>query len=448
MTLSPDDLTGLVEDSPAMLWRGDAQGRCVYLNRAQREFWGLGDVLAAEFDWSTTLLEEDQGLVFGPFEIGMREQCAFTCEARYRRADGVIRVLRTRARPHRDGEGRFLGMVGVNEDVTDLRDAEADLTRSNAQLRGGLDQARIVARRLELATGISGIAMSEHDADLRYTWAHNLPEDCLGRRPSDLFGDEIGRPVEAILTKVLATGESAADEVAFAVDGRLQWWEIQACPTTDGQGRRAVLASALDVTTRKLNEQKLEILARELSHRVKNAYSVVQAIVQQSARSAGAPPAFTETVQQRLTTLAFAQDALLASTDDRVSLQALLNQHLAHLERVSLNGEDVCLPARVAPYLALAVHELGTNSLKYGALSTATGNVRLTWHEREPGLLEMKWEENGATPPAAGSSEGFGTALLTRIFSGATGGTAARVWTTDGLTWTATFPLAPLLTSG
>ena len=69
----PDDasLALLAEESPAMLWRGDTTGRCVFLSRAMREFWGLGPDDCGRFDWSSSLLAEDQGAVFGPFSEGM-----------------------------------------------------------------------------------------------------------------------------------------------------------------------------------------------------------------------------------------------------------------------------------------------------------------------------------------------------------------------------------------
>lgn len=118
-----------------MLWRGDTQGKCVYLNRAQREFWGVADDGLSTFDWSSTLLPEDADKVFGPFSEGMAKQKPFSCEARYRRADGEIRILRTKAEPRFDKNGAFTGMIGVNIDVTDERKAQTELAESEARLR-------------------------------------------------------------------------------------------------------------------------------------------------------------------------------------------------------------------------------------------------------------------------------------------------------------------------
>ena len=114
----------VAEDAPVMLWMGDERGRCIYLNKAQRAFWGVeGDV--SEFDWSTTLHPEDRETLSGPYQTAMAVGGAFEVEARYRRADGEMRTLRTRAEPRRDADGQFVGMVGVNVDVTEARRAQA-----------------------------------------------------------------------------------------------------------------------------------------------------------------------------------------------------------------------------------------------------------------------------------------------------------------------------------
>ncbi len=111
----------LAEALPAMLWIGDQDGRCVYLNKALREFWGVevGDL--PRFTWSSTLLPGEREQLFAAFGAAMEARAAFVVEARYRRADGAIRVLQTRAEPRFAPNGEFLGMVGVNIDITDDR---------------------------------------------------------------------------------------------------------------------------------------------------------------------------------------------------------------------------------------------------------------------------------------------------------------------------------------
>lgn len=117
LTIGP--FVPVAEAMPAMVWLGDQDGRCVYLNKAQREFWGVELADIPRFSWATTLLEEDQAQLFEVFSVAMAERKPFTVTARYRRADGAIRTLQTKAEPRFAPNGEFLGMVGVNTDITD-----------------------------------------------------------------------------------------------------------------------------------------------------------------------------------------------------------------------------------------------------------------------------------------------------------------------------------------
>lgn len=115
----------IAEAMPAMLWIGDPDGRCIYLNKALREFWGVPAADVPRFTWSSTLLEEDAPQLFAEFTEGMAARRPFSVSARYRRADGAVRRLLTRAEPRFAPNGEFLGMVGVNIDVTDSAAGEA-----------------------------------------------------------------------------------------------------------------------------------------------------------------------------------------------------------------------------------------------------------------------------------------------------------------------------------
>ncbi len=123
----------VAETAPVMLWMGDAQGKCVYLNRTLREFWGTGDDIST-FNWNSTLHPDDGAILHEPFSKGMQTQTGFTVEARYRRADGSWRILSTQAEPRFGERGEFLGMIGVNEDVTGRREAEEALRREKRLL--------------------------------------------------------------------------------------------------------------------------------------------------------------------------------------------------------------------------------------------------------------------------------------------------------------------------
>lgn len=441
MTTSIDtNLMSLAEYSPAMLWRGDVNGRCVYLNANMRAFWGLQSDECSTFDWSTSLLADDHEAVFGPFAAGMSSQAAFECEGRYRRADGEIRILRTRATPYRDDRGIFAGMIGVNEDITELRRAEMDLAETVATLKLTTEKQQAVAERLSLATSISGLAMSEHDADLRYAWSYNVPGDPIGKTPTEAFGPEIGAALEPLLKEGLIENQSR--EMRVELDGQQLWLSVATTPVSRLDGQSRVLASALDITARKLDEEKLSVLARELSHRVKNVFALVQAIVRQTARASNASGVFVRALDERLVSLARAQDALLAGRGQAAPLRDLLEAQVAHLSGVNLSGPLVMIPDRLVSYICLAIHELGTNSTKYGSLSVPDGRVALSWSVSDDQQLVISWREQGGPDIKSPNSEtGFGTQLLTRLFTAATRGEANIAFANGGLIWRACVPL-------
>ncbi len=157
----------LVADSaPVMLWMGDRVGKCVYLNRALRDFWGVGTAAIGDFDWNVRLHPEDRERLFGPFSHAMRTQTAFSVEARFRRVDGEYRILHTDAHPRFGWGGEFLGMIGVNVDVTETRRAEAALrtetrlleilNRTGVSIAAELDLERIVQTVTDAGVELAG----------------------------------------------------------------------------------------------------------------------------------------------------------------------------------------------------------------------------------------------------------------------------------------------------
>lgn len=158
----------VAESAPVMLWMGDRKGRCVYLNPAQRAFWGVSEAEVEGFDWSESLHPDDRAALYEPYSEAMANHTPFTVEARLRRADGAWRSVTTQANPRFAPDGSFLGMIGVNVDVTERRKAEAQLrhetrvleilNRTGAAIAAELDLKRVVQLVTDAGVELAGAA--------------------------------------------------------------------------------------------------------------------------------------------------------------------------------------------------------------------------------------------------------------------------------------------------
>jgi PAS domain S-box-containing protein len=224
----------------------------------------------------------------------------------------------------------------------------------------------------------------------------------------------------------------------------------------DGRAQR-VANIVVDITDRKKAEEHVELLMREVSHRSKNLLAVVQAIAGQTVRSAGSLLEFEKRFTQRLLSLAGSHDLLVKENWRGVPLADLARQQLAFFTeagsaRLWLEGPDVGLDAAASQSIGLALHELATNAIKYGAWSVPTGKVSISWSiENEPGKpphLQLCWAEIGGpivTPPAR---RGFGTIVIEQIAANSLNGEVSLEFDPAGLRWTLSMPLDKVVDLG
>ena len=174
---------------------------------------------------------------------------------------------------------------------------------------------------------------------------------------------------------------------------------------------------AADYLERKQSEQIQQTIVLELQHRSNNLLAVIQSIAQHTL----AGDQSKKTFEARLQALARANRALVRSNWGGVDLNALVrNEVEAFSKRASISGVSVLLSPQHAQNFALALHELATNSAKYGALSRATGKVQLSWTiepDEAGSVLKFKWKESGGPPVNPPTRQGFGSQLLKGIFS-------------------------------
>lgn len=176
-----------------------------------------------------------------------------------------------------------------------------------------------------------------------------------------------------------------------------------------------------DITERKEVEELREAIAREQDHRLKNVLAVVNSLISLTASNASNVEEFRDALIGRLNALAATQSALRFGQLTSTSLNKLFLAELAQYQtegggKVVVEGPDVSVGGAAAQLLALAVHELATNSAKYGALRNASGRVILTFTTTgDANELLIQWQETGGPPVRPPERRGFGTDLIHQL---------------------------------
>lgn len=217
-------------------------------------------------------------------------------------------------------------------------------------------------------------------------------------------------------------------------DGEVRWCVGTAAATTDESGRVVrVSGVTVDITERKRAEERQNLLAREVDHRAKNALALAQSIVRLTR--ADEVKAYVNAVEGRINALARVHTILSLSSWQGAELSRLIDEELAPYslgDQIRLAGPEVQLLPTTAQTLALALHELFTNSAKYGALSTRSGRLAIDWRVEDE-LLTLSWEESGGPLVKAPKSRGFGTRSLLASVESQLGGQAQFDWRAEGL---------------
>lgn len=201
-------------------------------------------------------------------------------------------------------------------------------------------------------------------------------------------------------------------------DQRVIWLRLAGAITRDASGApQSITGIVEDVSLARLEDDQRQQLMAELDHRVKNVLAAVQALAQQTAKRTASLPAFLQTFGGRLKAMASANELLTAARWRGAAIDHLAAAELGALApgQTSWEGPDLFLTPRAANALSLALHELATNAVKFGALSVESGHVSLRWSARPGGGFELTWTESGGPTVAAPARRGFGSTLLDQV---------------------------------
>ena len=221
----------------------------------------------------------------------------------------------------------------------------------------------------------------------------------------------------------------------------------------DGKAERMV-SVVTDVTERKAAEDHIQFLMHEISHRSKNLLTVIQSIARRTARTAGTMEEFENRFERRLQGLAASHDVLVRKNWQGAPLAELVRQQLVPFveiqsSRFELVGPDIVVTADAAQAIGLAIHELATNAIKYGALSAPTGKVRISWmldgNAGASSQLSLNWIEQGGPPATPPSRKGFGHVVIVDMIERSLNSKVAVEFAVEGLKWSVSMPATNLV---
>jgi len=342
----------------------------------------------------------------------------------HRRRDGTPVFLDGQTIALKSKAGQLRGYLKIGQDVTERVRAEIALRESEQRLQILLEGIPQLVWR----------ARTHGD----WTWSSPQWSAYTGLSPAEsvaLGWVKAFHPDDR--ETVLEAWKKAAEPARFDVEARIcraatqdyRWFQTRALPVRDESGLITEwLGTSTDIDDIRDLQERQQVLVAELQHRTRNLLGVVRSMADKTARASAGLPDFRTRFRGQLDALARAQGLLSRLNDHaRVTFDELIRAELDALdeatEKVSLEGpKDICLRSSTVQTLALALHELTTNAIKYGALSQPQGKLRIKWSlgtttdEENCRWLNIDWCESGVIIPSAdlGTNGGQGRELIER----------------------------------
>jgi two-component sensor histidine kinase len=195
---------------------------------------------------------------------------------------------------------------------------------------------------------------------------------------------------------------------------------------------------SIDITDRKETDELRALLNQELAHRIKNMLATVQTVVLQSLRDDKPRDEIAKSVGERIAALSRSQDVLTGKNLSKAGLVETVRRAVEPFNgdsRVVFEGPDTSLPQDVSRALIMALHELSTNAIKYGALSNEVGTVAISWTV-ENVSIDFRWIERGGPPVSPPTRKGFGSRMIEKALAATVRGTAAVDYRPEGVVFT------------
>ncbi|SFV32721.1 PAS domain S-box-containing protein [Devosia crocina] len=378
------------------------------------------------------------------------------------RKDGTSFWNRLLISPVFDDSGDLIYFFASQFDVSPDRNRVKELQLSHEELENEIERRMLdisaADARLRFILEAGGLGVWTLDLKTQRLVASARFKSIFGRAPGDTFdhSDLITAITDTdVWETAVAEAEASGEEMVVECQLRTpteetRWVELRGQVNRDVVDTAAIMTGvALDITTRKETEEHRKLLSRELNHRVKNTLATVQAVFLQSLRASDTIKDAEERVMGRMQALSNAQDLLTQEGWSSATLRDVVDRSLAPFKsfNIRIGGPRITLGARAVSALSLALHELATNSIKYGALSAESGAVAISWNI-EPGeepMLHFHWSELGGPPVSPPTRRGFGSRVIVQTVEAELKGEAQIEYAPSGIQYEVAAPISALV---
>jgi PAS domain S-box-containing protein len=348
--------------------------------------WAAEEVLGRKPDFTFT--PEDQGGGRPAWEFDTARDEGQAPDVRWHmRKDGSRVFIDGSARALHNADGRFRGVLKIGQDTTERRRADERLRESEQRLRSLME----------------GVPQLVWRADRPGHWSWSSPqwtaytglsaEESRGPGWLEALHPEDRDRARRAWTEAAVSGVLDAEwRLCGGSERRYRWFHTRATPVTDKDGRVEWIGASTEIEEAKRLQAHTEMLVAELQHRVRNILAVVRSIARRTGDTSATVEDYAAHLQGRISSLARTQNVLTRTPGSGVNLEELVGDELlAHAvqeDQVTIGGPAVRLQGKAAETLGLALHELATNAVKYGALAVPGGGLSVTWAIEPAGDVE------------------------------------------------------------
>lgn len=446
-----DDFRLIADSMPALCWMARSDGYIFWYNRRWHDYCGTTPKAMEGWGWQSVHDPAELPGVMERWQQSIASGQPFEMLFPIRGSDGVFRRFLTRIVPVTNGAGEVVRWLGTNIEVESQLNAEAALEVSEAKLQVLTD----AMPQMVWSTLPDGY----HDYfNARWYEFTGVPYGSTdGEGWNGVFHAEDQERAWGLWRHSLETGEPYEIEYRLRHHSGVYRWILgRALPVRNVHGSiTRWIGTCTDIDEAKRNAALAELVSRELSHRIKNIFAVIAGLIGISSPENADAAAYAKEVSGRIAALGRAhnfarphgpESAILQNFGGLHGLLSELMSPYDHAEgrRYAISGQDVAVGDRSATPLALLIHELATNAVKYGALSEGKGRIAISTELRGDQVVIIWSESDGPTVTSPPVQTGFGTQLSDISIVSQLGGALDRAWNPEGLKVTISIPKAHL----